>query len=68
MADLSHDAVHKFWHEYEDPMIYRVISFMEGVEDWTLDGNPELELVRFEPHPPPPCATHEHPPDDMTNA
>ncbi|MAZ39207.1 MAG: phosphoesterase [Legionellales bacterium] len=45
MADLSHDAVHKFWHEYEDPMIYRVISFMEGVEDWTLDGNPELELA-----------------------
>ena len=43
MTDLSHEAVHKFWHDYEDPMIYRVISFMEGVEDWTLDGNPELE-------------------------
>lgn len=43
MPDLSNPAVHKFWHDYEDPMIYRVISFMEGVEDWTLDGNPSLE-------------------------
>lgn len=24
-------------------MIYRVVSFMEGVEPWTLDGDPELE-------------------------
>lgn len=24
-------------------MIYRVITFMESVEDWTLDGNPEFE-------------------------
>lgn len=43
MPDLSHQAVSQFWYEYEDPMIYRVITFMEGVEDWTLDGNPELE-------------------------
>jgi len=35
----------KFWSEYQDPMIYRVISFMEGVETWTLDGNPELEAA-----------------------
>ncbi len=26
-------------------MIYRVIAFMESVEDWTLDGNPDLEQV-----------------------
>lgn len=45
MTDLSHDAVHRFWRDYEDPMIYRVISFMEGVEDWTLDGNPALEAA-----------------------
>jgi len=43
MTDLSHDAVHRFWRNYEDPMIYRVISFMEGVEDWTVDGDPQLE-------------------------
>lgn len=43
MPDLSIQAVHKFWSNYDDRMIYRVVSFMEGVESWTLDGNPELE-------------------------
>lgn len=43
MPDLSHQAAHQFWHEYKDPMIYRVVSFMEGVENWTLDGNPAFE-------------------------
>ncbi|KTD14463.1 phosphoesterase [Legionella israelensis] len=43
MPDLSHEASAQYWYEYVDPMIYRVITFMEGVEDWTLDGNPELE-------------------------
>lgn len=43
MPDLSHTAVHQFWRNYQDPTIYRVISFMEGVEDWTYDDNPELE-------------------------
>ena len=43
MPDLSHQAVHQFWHQYPDPTIYRVITFMEGVEDWTVDGAPELE-------------------------
>lgn len=43
MPDFSHKAVHQFWNEYPDPTIYKVISFMEGVEDWTLDGNPAFE-------------------------
>ena len=43
MPDLSHDAARQYWRDYEDPMIYRVVTFMEGVEDWTLDGSPELE-------------------------
>lgn len=43
MPDLSNVACHKFWHEYHDPMIYRVISFMESVENWTLDEDPNLE-------------------------
>lgn len=45
MPDLSYKAVHKFWHEYQDPIIYRVITFMEGVEDWTIDGNSEFETA-----------------------
>ncbi len=43
MPDFSHEAVHQFWRDYQDPTIYRVISFMEGVEDWTVDGDPKLE-------------------------
>ncbi|GGI83065.1 type IVB secretion system protein IcmW [Legionella impletisoli] len=43
MPDLSHEAAAQYWHEYIDPMIYRVVTFLESVEDWTLDGNPELE-------------------------
>lgn len=43
MPDLSHEASSKYWSEYADPMIYRVVAFMESVEDWTLDGDPELE-------------------------
>ncbi len=45
MPDISHQAVHQFWKDYQDPMIYRVISFMEGVEDWTADGNPQFETA-----------------------
>ena len=41
MLDL--DASHAFWKNYDDPMIYRVIAFMETAEEWTLDGNAELE-------------------------
>lgn len=43
MPDLSHKASSQYWYEYADPMIYRVITFMESVEDWTLDGDPQLE-------------------------
>lgn len=45
MPDLSHEGVHQFWREYVDPMIYRVIAFMEGVEEWPLDGDPDLEAA-----------------------
>jgi intracellular multiplication protein IcmW len=48
MPDLSEQGAHKFWHSYKDPMIYRVISFMESVENWTLDGDPQLEAAMKE--------------------
>lgn len=48
MPDLSLEASHQFWNEYPDKTIYRVIAFMEGVENWTLDGNPELEAAMTE--------------------
>ena len=43
MPDLSHKAVRKFWAEYPDAMLYKVITFMEGVEDWTYDGDEIIE-------------------------
>ncbi len=43
MPDLSHKAAAQYWHDYVDPMIYRVVTFMESVEDWTLDGDPQFE-------------------------
>ncbi len=45
MPDLSHQASAQYWFEFIDPMIYRVITFLESVEDWTLDGDPELEAA-----------------------
>jgi len=43
MATLDLKEAHEFWKNYNDPIIYRVIAFMETVEGWTLDGNPDLE-------------------------
>ena len=43
MPNLDLQSSHEFWKNYDDPMIYRVIAFMETVEHFTLDGNPELE-------------------------
>lgn len=43
MPDLSQQAVHQFWYDFQDPIIYKVISFMEGVEDWCIDGEPRFE-------------------------
>lgn len=45
MPKLDLTSSHEFWKNYDDPMIYRVISFMETAEDWTLDGNPSLEEI-----------------------
>lgn len=43
MPELSLEASHDFWKNYPDPSIYRVIAFLESVENWSHDGNAELE-------------------------
>ncbi len=43
MPKLDLISAHEFWKNYDDPMIYRVIAFMETVENFTLDGTPALE-------------------------
>lgn len=45
MSLLKLQSANEFWNNYEDPMIFRVIAFMETVENWTLDGNVELETA-----------------------
>ena len=45
MPDISNKGTHQFWHEYPDPIIYKIISFMESVEKWTMDGDSKLEEV-----------------------
>ncbi|MCR9192853.1 MAG: type IVB secretion system protein IcmW [Gammaproteobacteria bacterium] len=45
MPDLSYKAAAEYWFGYADPMIYRVVTFLESVEDWTLDGNADLEAA-----------------------
>lgn len=43
MPNLDLVSSHEFWHQYDDPMIYKVIAFMETAEDWSLDGDPTFE-------------------------
>lgn len=45
MPDLTHEGVHQFWKQYPDPMIYRVVAFMESVEQWPLNNSVEFEAV-----------------------
>lgn len=45
MPKLDIQSSHEFWKDYFDPSVYKVIAFMETVEDWTLDGDPLLEYA-----------------------
>jgi intracellular multiplication protein IcmW len=42
MPDLSAKGAHEYWKQYPDPMIYRVVSFMESVETWCRANTPEF--------------------------
>ncbi len=43
MTDLSLEGSHQFWQEYQDKNIYKVLAFMESVENWTYDGEKDIE-------------------------
>ena len=43
MPNLSHESATQYWHGYSDPTIYRTLMFLEAVEDFTLDGDVEVE-------------------------
>lgn len=42
MPDLSVKGIEKFWHEHSNPEIYRIISGMESVENWSNTESVEL--------------------------
>lgn len=43
MANLTSKTSHQYWYDFQDKMIYRVLTFIEGVESWLLDGDPQVE-------------------------
>ena len=45
MPSLAAQDVHQFWKDFQDKAIYRVVTFMEGVESWTEDGSADLETA-----------------------
>ena len=45
MPDFSLEGSLDFWKNYDDPNVYKVIKFMETIEDWTLDGAADVELA-----------------------
>jgi hypothetical protein len=45
MADLTRKGSHEFWSKFLDPKVYRAIVMMETAESWTLDQDPEVDMV-----------------------
>ncbi len=45
MADLSAETTLDYWKTHDDPSLFRVITFIESVEDWTLDGDEDIEAA-----------------------
>lgn len=43
MLDLTVPATEKFWNDRQDPFLVKIIKIMEDIEDWTMDGDPEIE-------------------------
>lgn len=43
MPDLSVKGIEKFWHERSNSDIYKIISVMESVEDWSDIDNAALD-------------------------
>ncbi|MGC6403686.1 MAG: type IVB secretion system protein IcmW [Candidatus Comchoanobacterales bacterium] len=43
MPQFDLKSAHEYWSQFQDPSIYQVVCLMESSEDWTLDGDAELE-------------------------
>ncbi|MES2212945.1 MAG: type IVB secretion system protein IcmW [Pseudomonadota bacterium] len=45
MPDLSKEAVNYFWCDYDKRTLYRIVSSMQQVEDWTVDDLMALDAA-----------------------
>ena len=43
MPDMTLEAVHAFWHDYDRRTLYRIVTSMEGIEEWAADADPKVE-------------------------
>lgn len=48
MPDMSLEAVHAFWHDYDRRTLYRIVTSMEGIESWAADSDPQVESLLVE--------------------
>ena len=45
MPDLSTEAVHQFWYDYDKRILYRIVTSLEGMESWAVDTDEKVDLV-----------------------
>ena len=43
MPDMSKEAVHQFWHDYDKRTLYRIVTSMEEIEYWAADNEEKIE-------------------------
>ncbi|MFO1258848.1 MAG: type IVB secretion system protein IcmW [Gammaproteobacteria bacterium] len=45
MPDLSIEGVHSFWYDYDKRTLYRIVTSMEGIENWVSDDDPAVDAA-----------------------
>jgi intracellular multiplication protein IcmW len=43
VPSLSNEEIHGFWYNHQDKSLYKIISFMESVENWTYDDDQSID-------------------------
>lgn len=43
MPDMSEEAVHQFWHDYDKRTLYRIVTSMEEIEKWAAEDDPRVK-------------------------
>jgi len=45
MIDLRLEATHQFWRDFDKRVLYRIVTSMEAVDYWTVDGDEGVEAA-----------------------